>query len=155
MAESFSRPKVLSARFAATSTWQFSQSSPIRDEIGRWFLERVGEGTHPGGSELDSYAARLSAVSNAAYVDVDFDAISHALTLTAVWSPFSTGGDPGIEASGRATGKSRPDDRVEVGTLQVQHSDEPEELSLGGFLTVIGEDDRPGTFIILTRGSMY
>ncbi|KAK3716847.1 protease B nonderepressible form [Vermiconidia calcicola] len=34
-------------------------------------------------------------------------------------------------------------ERTEVGTLQVEKATEAEELSLGGFLTVIGEDDHP------------
>lgn len=34
-------------------------------------------------------------------------------------------------------------DRLEVGILSPEKATEPEELSLGGFLTVIGEDDKP------------
>ena len=34
-------------------------------------------------------------------------------------------------------------DRLEVGVLSVESPKEPEELSLGGFLTVVGEDTKP------------
>ena len=33
--------------------------------------------------------------------------------------------------------------RIEVGVLANETPTEPEELSLGGFLTVIGEDEKP------------
>jgi len=36
-------------------------------------------------------------------------------------------------------------DRVEVGVLASEKPTEPEELALGGFLTVVGEDDKPST----------
>lgn len=39
--------------------------------------------------------------------------------------------------------KTAKNDRVEVGVLSVEESKQPEEISLGGFLTVVGEDAAP------------
>jgi hypothetical protein len=73
-------------------------------------------------------------------VDLDFDTISQALTLSA-FHHRSTNSD---QWSGKlsSSGKSA---RVEVGVLANEKPLEPEELSLGGFLTVVGEDDKPST----------
>jgi hypothetical protein len=54
--------------------------------------------------------------------------------VTAVW-PSQTQ-DVGLK-------KTNPNDRLEVGILSVESSKQPEEISLGGFLTVIGEDTKP------------
>ncbi|KAH8663597.1 PIG-X [Tricladium varicosporioides] len=76
---------------------------------------------------------RVTLLSSASTVDIDFDTISHALTLTAFW-PIQ---DWDLNF------KSTPGARLEVGILSVEQAVEPEELSLGGFLTVIGEDSKP------------
>ena len=78
--------------------------------------------------------ARVSKLLSASSIDVDFDTISHALTLTAYWAPQTWGLDLSNKAS---------NDRLEVGVLSVESPREPEELSLGGFLTVVGEDSKP------------
>jgi hypothetical protein len=67
-------------------------------------------------------------------VDVDFDTISHALTITTFWPPATQSLD---------LTNFTPKDRLEVGVLSVETPQEPEELSLGGFLTVVGEDSKP------------
>jgi len=73
------------------------------------------------------------------YVDIDYDTISGAVSITTEWS--------------RASGKSGwsetitpvdGSDQVEVGVLHSQKAEELEELSLGGYLTVIGQDAKPG-----------
>jgi len=46
---------------------------------------------------------------------------------------------------------------LEVGLLVPEQPEEPEELKLGGFLTVVGEDEEPGEFSPMTlkvRSSM-
>ncbi|KAL3419395.1 hypothetical protein PVAG01_09617 [Phlyctema vagabunda] len=78
--------------------------------------------------------ARVSALLGANTVDIDFDTISHALTLNAFWEPRAWEVD---------LSNKNPKDRLEVGVLSVESPKEPEELSLGGFLTVVGEDKKP------------
>jgi len=77
---------------------------------------------------------RASQFLQASSVDIDFDTISHALTITGYWPP---------QAQQFSIPNSAAKDRLEVGVLSVESPKEPEELSLGGFLTVIGEDTKP------------
>lgn len=67
-------------------------------------------------------------------MDLDFDSISHALSITAFWSPQSWSLD---------IDHPLPDSRLEIGILSNENPTESEELSLAGFLTVIGEDIKP------------
>ncbi len=78
-------------------------------------------------------------LQSASYLDVDFDAISQAIILKAFWDhPPNTNGVWDETLKVAAT-----NDRVEVGILANEKPLEPEELNLGGFLTVVGEDDKP------------
>ncbi len=73
-------------------------------------------------------------LEGAVSVDVDFDTISHAVTVTALWKSQNWDVDVVNES---------PKDRVEVGILSNEKPLELEELSLGGFLTVVGQDTKP------------
>jgi hypothetical protein len=102
-------------------------------------LERVCADPSPVLSDCKHSFAELK---QAAYIDVDYDAISHAVVFTAFWPSLGE-----FELSRRASRpirKSRAEDRIEVGILHPEVAKEPEQLSLGGFLTVIGDDDHPG-----------
>lgn len=97
----------------------------------------------PSLSETNPLRELCSTIANAVpatYIDLDFDVISHAVTITMFWNPP----EPGNKDS-RLPAIRRPQtsDRLEVGILQPENPEEPEELSLGGYLTVIGEDDHP------------
>ena len=69
-------------------------------------------------------------------MDIDYDSISYALTITAYWSqsPKAGGWTEDIYKDEKGTHK------VEVGILALEGPLEPEELSAGGFLAVVGED---------------
>jgi len=73
-------------------------------------------------------------LSDLSYLDLDYDTLTHALTLTGL--------SPSVGENGISASRSAPD-RVEVGILNGETPDEPEELKLGGFLTIIGEDESP------------
>lgn len=77
-------------------------------------------------------------MSYASYLDIDFDVISHAVTLSGFWRE---GLSAGMAKS--VPSKGSPTDSLEVGVLVAEKPDEPEELKFGGYLTVIGEDDEP------------
>jgi len=68
-------------------------------------------------------------------VDIDYDSISHALTITMLL--------PSKFMSLDVTRPPNLQSRLEVGILSNEKPIEIEELSLGGFLTVIGEDMKP------------
>lgn len=88
----------------------------------------------------------LSSLLTANYLDIDYDAISHALLITAFWekAPKGDAWNERIENAGN--------DRVEVGVLNREKADEKEEVGLGGWLTVIGQNDKPSTSIVKLRG---
>ena len=75
----------------------------------------------------------LSATS----VDIDFDAISHAVVVNAFWAE-----GPERGAWSETIQAYSPTDSIEVGILNNEKVDEPEEMSLGGYLTVLGEDSK-------------
>ena len=93
---------------------------------------------------LDACEPQLEELKQAIYVDIDFDVISHALIITALHpaTPLLGNATPDGGAS-RDIRKPKADDRLEVGVLQTEKATEPEQLSLGGYLTVVGEDDHP------------
>lgn len=83
---------------------------------------------------------RISALDSADSVDIDYDAISHTLTVSAFWShplPGSRGWNEIIPQSSNAWSE-----KVEVGLLASEKNVDPEDLSLGGFLAVVGETDK-------------
>lgn len=68
-------------------------------------------------------------------LDLSYDAISHAVKITALWP----------EANQKLSIDSHPDHRTEVGILTPDsppHLD-PHELGVTGLLTVLGEDTKP------------
>ncbi|MCJ1405397.1 protease B nonderepressible form [Xylographa trunciseda] len=77
-------------------------------------------------------------LGEANYVDIDFDTISQALIISAYrHEPLDqVGWTEQFDNFGGAV-------KVEVGVLANEEPTEPEELSLGGFLTIVGEDDKP------------
>jgi|SRR5450432_4285485 len=85
-------------------------------------------------SSNKSCRQRVEGLRTADYIDIDFDTISHALNIISFWS--SQTWDLTIPTTG-------PKDRLEVGILSNEAPLEPEELNLGGFLTVVGEDTKP------------
>lgn len=79
--------------------------------------------------------ARVSALSSASTLDISFDTISHALTLSAFY-PSTT------QPLSITKPKTASPSRLEVGILSNEKARETEELSLSGFLTVLGEDTK-------------
>lgn len=144
MTDSFSKPPILSERFATTPTYQYYQLVDAGIDVGRLFLSQLCVLGSQGTPVLSACETQLEEVTYADYIDVDFDAISHALTFTAFWSaPRVTANLAAIRRASRSPRKLKSSDRLEVGVLQSESATEPNELSLGGFLTVLGEDDQP------------
>ncbi|KAK5125523.1 hypothetical protein LTR85_000634 [Meristemomyces frigidus] len=132
ISQSFSSPPILSERFSHSSSYQYFHPLPRVLQFQTYLARSVcGEFKGPCVREAAS-------LSYASYIDIDFDAISHAVTMAAFWRA-------GIEAEAARTlpRKWREGDSLEVGVLQVEDADEPEELKMGGYLTVVGEDDGP------------
>ncbi|MCJ1312043.1 protease B nonderepressible form [Agyrium rufum] len=134
--ESFIKLPVLSERFATSASFQYYQSLLGLEDLITYISQKIcpslGEQCH----------RKASSLRGANYVDLDFDTISQALDVRAFYSRPTDG----ISASESWTEQiTRPnkDSRVEVGILATEKSTEPESLTFGGFLTVIGEDAKP------------
>lgn len=81
---------------------------------------------------------KANALKSADYVDFDYDTISQAVTLNAFWhaGPKSGTWDEHID-------NRKASVKVEVGVLARETPTNHEELSLGGYLVVLGEDEKP------------
>lgn len=139
--ESFSRPPLRSETFASAASYQYFHVLPD--------LSVFREYLHDNACRSD-LKARLACEDEAQFaeyaasVDIDFDTISRAVNIAATWSADVDSGErPGSGITNRAIVKFRENHRYEVGILQSEKADEIEELSLGGYLAVLGENDSP------------
>lgn len=139
----FTRSPVLSERFASTSSLQYYSLLPSLNHLVAYWQRSIC-------TRLDALCTRDAALLNLAdSLDFDYDSISHTLTLTAFWSkPPSVLYDP---IAGSTTQNSwaidiyraSKFDRVEVGVLSSSQAIDAHDLRLSGFLTVVGEDEKP------------
>jgi len=132
----------LSERFAHAAAFQYYQ--PIDPEQGlQDFVEFVG-GYACEDDNDDKCFQKLNVLQKATYMDIDFDAISHAVVVTAFWAA-----GPSHKPWPRATiAPFRVDDTTEIGILNNEKAEEPEEIALGGSLTIIGQDEKPGKLML-------
>lgn len=136
---SFTTPPLISQRFASVASYQFYSLLPSISELVTYIQRKLCPSSD---AECQNHASSLL---SADYLDIDYDRISHALTVSAYWakSPEGNGwiadvrkGELGME-------------KIEVGLLSSQPATEPEELSVAGLLAVIGEDDHPRMFRVI------
>ncbi|KAH6622195.1 PIG-X [Boeremia exigua] len=114
---------MLSERFTMSTALEyyspFTEDDWSASEIAVWFQRMTGE------------------MSTPAYVDIDYDAISQAVICTAVWSS-----GPRIGWTDQFA-VPEDDSTVEIGVLSHESNTDPEDYQFGGFLTVLGRDDKP------------
>lgn len=77
---------------------------------------------------------KASSLNTVNYLDIDYDAISQSLVLSVFRHEPSPPGTWTAKFQ-----KSGDFAKTEIGVLASEKATEPEELSLGGFLTTIGE----------------
>ncbi|KAI9721459.1 MAG: hypothetical protein M1812_002221 [Candelaria pacifica] len=131
--ETFTRDPLLSERFSHSSTFQYYQILPSLANLVTYLQQ------HACMQSDQLCISRVSRLQKASYVDVDFDAISQAVVLKAFSDrPISTKG-----VWNETMKIVSANDRVEIGILANEKPLESEELNLGGFLTVVGEDEKP------------
>ncbi|OJJ48896.1 hypothetical protein ASPZODRAFT_139850 [Penicilliopsis zonata CBS 506.65] len=122
--ESSIQPPILSSqRFS-----QFYSLLPSLDHFVDYIQRKIC-----GESSGDECRTRSHSLLSADSVDVDYDSILHTLTITGHWSPPEGGWTETLGGEGR---------NVEIGLLGVESSNEPEEVKVGGFLAVLGQDDK-------------
>ncbi|KAL6713062.1 protease B nonderepressible form [Lecanora helva] len=127
----FTSPNVVSERFASSATYQYYNSLPSLQN----FVIYIKEKLCARDALCESAAERLL---YADYFDFDFDTISQSATLSAFWHK-----NPAAEVWTEDLDNRHGSIKLELGVLANQKPTQPEELSLGGFLAVVGEDTKP------------
>ncbi|KAI9881334.1 MAG: protease B nonderepressible form [Pleopsidium flavum] len=129
--ETFSGLFLLSERFASSSSWQYHHLLPSLSDLIIYIEQNICSSTD------QTCHSRASSLRAASYLDIDYDTISQVVVSSAFW-PQPPNSDSWNERIQNLEGTHQ----VEVGVLASEKPTEPEELTLGGFLTVIGEDDK-------------
>ena len=90
-------------------------------------------------SKIAEWVQKMTKVdASASYIDIDYDAISQAVIVTVFW-PNAPSGRGWIEQFTAPENEST----VEIGVLSHEPNTDPEDIQFGGFLTVLGRDDKP------------
>ncbi|KAL4788085.1 PIG-X [Aspergillus varians] len=128
--KSFITPPILSTRFASTAAYQFYEFIPSLENLVTYIQQKFclvdDEGCY----------RRTGLILAADSVDINYDSISHALTMSGFWSE-APGGQGWTETIGKHAGGT---DQVEVGLLGAEKASEPEEIKMGGLLASVGQD---------------
>lgn len=139
---SFISPSLVSERFAQTASLQYYSLLPSMRRLAAYIQRKICKP-----SDLTCiHTASLLNLADA--VDFDYDSISHALTMTVLWSKqpeviYDPIGEFTTFDAWNLDIQSNRNDKVEVGILSAAPAVEPSDLQLSGFLTVVGEDDHP------------
>ncbi|KAL5360364.1 PIG-X [Aspergillus floccosus] len=127
---SFITPPLLSTRFASTAALQFHSALPSLQNLVTYLQHKACASTD------EDCVRRVAELLTADSIDVNYDTISHALTISGYWSRTPSKGWT-EEVRARAAGK----DQIEVGLLGTEKAIEPEEIQMGGVLAVVGKED--------------
>jgi hypothetical protein len=148
--ETFTRVSQLSETFSSSASHQYFHVLPSLGHFNKYLQANAWR------TDLKARIACENEAEFATYassVDIDFDAISHTVDMSALWSADkdALSRRPGSGITDRAVVKYRENHRVEVGVLQNEPVKEVEELSLGGYLAVLGEHEKPSMFVLQPR----
>lgn len=82
-----------------------------------------------------------SSLLSASYLDIDYDAISHAVKIDAFWerAPLAESWTESIFLPGTQ-------ETIEIGVLHHESNPDPEDIAFSGFLTVLGQNTKPSTY---------
>lgn len=90
-------------------------------------------------STISGYVRGETGAHSPAHFDIDYDAISQTVVFTVLDSSPSEGWREDIRLGGSG------DSTKEIGVLAHEPNTDPEDIQFGGFLTVLGRDDKPST----------
>lgn len=127
--DTFIGTPILAERFSMSASSQYHDLLPSLQNLVTYVSEKV--------CSTDDCRDKTSSLLSASYVDFDYDSISHALIINVFWAEGPANGGLWNEEVSRGEA-----DTMEVGVLNNEVPIEPEELSLSGFLTVVGEDKK-------------
>ncbi|KAL2361281.1 hypothetical protein RJZ56_005819 [Blastomyces dermatitidis] len=133
---SFISPPILSRTFISNPPLQFHQLLPSLDEFVKYIQHKICPRLRD--EQKITCESDVASLLSADSVDIDYDSVSHTLTTAGYWSkpPQRDGWTETIRKRKKST------DKVEVGILAMERARLPEELSMGGFLAVVGEDKK-------------
>lgn len=103
----------------------------------------------PRGSDASGDCIDLASSLHADSIDISYDSISRALTVSAVSSrtPAEQGWTKRIaKPDGNGNGGREGIDQVEVGLLTTEKAADEEDIKMGGLLAVVGRDDKLSMF---------
>ncbi|CAI6333425.1 unnamed protein product [Periconia digitata] len=130
MSEASTKMPILSERFSMSASSQYYSYLDSLSNLVNFIQKRV----------CKSKACKESAevLLSATYVDIDYDAISHAVVLSAFTATAPATGywDETISVTSELQS-------TEVGVLTYEKNPDPEDIGFGGFLTVLGQDQAP------------
>jgi hypothetical protein len=131
--KSFTSTSVISERFASSSSHSYYQRLAFPRHLLAYLTHKICK------QHGEPCTTRVAGLESADYLDIDYDTISQALVIRS-FHQLRPGRSPLNEVL-RPIG----DTRLEVGILSSEKAteSEPETLKMGGFLTVIGDDDKP------------
>jgi hypothetical protein len=127
---------ILSERFSMSTT---SQYYDYIDEIDR--MKGPFQRTFCGENASRECYDMVNSFATSSYVDIDYDTISRGVVLTAGWAQ-ARDDEKGWTQKIRQPSK---DATVEIGVLSLEGNADPEDIQFGGFLTVLGQDEKPST----------
>ncbi|KAL6243286.1 protease B nonderepressible form [Rhinocladiella similis] len=140
--ETFISPPLISERFAQTASSQYYTLLPTVRHLASYLQQTICKP-----SDITCiHTASLLNLADA--IDFDYNSISHALTLTVLWSKqpeviYDPIGEFTTFDAWNLDIQSSLNDKVEVGILSPSPATEPSDLQLSGFLTAVGTDDHP------------
>ena len=124
---------MISERFASSAAYQYYKLLPSLKELVIYIQQKVC-------GQDDLCKVKANALNHADYLDMDYNTISQSLVLNAFWHV-----SPQLDAWEDKISIRQESTKVEVGVLANEKPTQPEELSLGGFLAILGEDVKPST----------
>lgn len=134
--ESFSQSPNLTSSISSQPT-QFHHNLPSIDHFVAFLQHNACDLTDIQCADSISY------VSSADSVAIDYDATADTITLSIFWSqPHSK------TAWAEDIGVIGPSGKVEVGILSNEKAIDPEDLTLGGYLAVVGQDSKLSSFTV-------
>ena len=130
--ETFTKLPILSKRFSMSSSFQYYTHMPTLSNLVSYIHSQICK---PSSQSCKDAASSLLSASS---LDIDYDAISHAVIFTAYWEQA-----PNSESWTETISLSDSKETIEIGALIHEPNPDPEDIGFGGLLTVLGQDTKP------------
>ncbi|KAL4966775.1 uncharacterized protein BDV14DRAFT_207843 [Aspergillus stella-maris] len=160
--KSFITPPILSTRFASTAAYQYHSLLPTLTNLATYIEQKICTGTSATAADKGECHSRAKLLLSADSLDINYDSISHAVTVSAFWAEAPGVGYGEGEGQGQGQGRGWTEiikknrggaEQVEVGLLGAEQANDVEEIKMGGLLGVVGRDEemKPTLFSFPSR----